>query len=177
MKVSPLAMIPHKSRLFLAILGLSFSICPSLGKDIKSANEIIEKTAPQWAIDQLGHSLTRTIHVFAEADDSAKIFMAKWDIKDGFWCLDCQEGEEWNFCYVLPQPAGKPTKILVPTSLHMGWIESPLFFCVVSETGRDVTSQYTDTLVGSLPTHKFTKYTTTGKDYKEFPPMDRTNSS
>jgi hypothetical protein len=51
----------------------------------------------------MGHALQRIIHAFAEADEDAKIFMAKYDIKDGFWRLDCQEGEEWNFSYVLPR--------------------------------------------------------------------------
>jgi hypothetical protein len=40
--------------------------------------------APKGALDQLGYALSRIIHAFAEADDDAKIFMAKWDIKDGF---------------------------------------------------------------------------------------------
>ena len=93
-KVSPLAMITHKSRLFRAILDLSFVVRLSSGKNIQSVNETTEKTAPQGAIDQVGHSLTRIIHVFAEADDNATIFMAKWDIKDGLWRLDYQEGGE-----------------------------------------------------------------------------------
>jgi hypothetical protein len=46
------------------------------------------KTAPKGAIDQLGHSLTRIIHAFAETEEDARIFMAKWDIKDKFWRLD-----------------------------------------------------------------------------------------
>ena len=68
-----------------------------------AVNESSVKTAPKGAINQLGHSLQRIIHAFAQADETAKVFMAKWDIKDGFWHLDCQEGEEWNFAYVLPQ--------------------------------------------------------------------------
>ena len=51
----------------------------------------------------------------------------------------------------------------------MGWIESPLFFCAASEMGRDITTQYTQTPVGSLPMHKFMKYTTTVKDYRKLP--------
>ena len=90
---------------------------------IPSVNESSVKTAPVGVINQLGHSLSRIIHAFAQTDNDAKIFMAKWDIKDGFWRLDCQEGEEWNFAYVLPQEEGKPTKLVVPTSLQMGWIE------------------------------------------------------
>jgi hypothetical protein len=33
----------------------------------------------------MGQALSRIIHAFAKADDNCKIFMAKWDIKDGFW--------------------------------------------------------------------------------------------
>ena len=58
----------------------------------------------------------------------------------------------------------------------MGWIESPPFFCEASETGRDVTAQYTETPVGSLPMHKFMKYTTTGEDYKNLTPRNEGNS-
>ena len=61
------------------------------------------------------------------------------------------------------------TKIVVPTSLQMGWIESPPFFCAASEMCRDDAAQYTETPVGLLPTHKFTRYTTTGEDCKKLP--------
>jgi len=50
-------------------------------------NSTTVKTAPKGTIDQLGHSLTCIIHAFAEAEEDALIFMAKWDIKDGFWRL------------------------------------------------------------------------------------------
>jgi len=78
------------------------------------------KKAPKGAIDQLGHLLMRDIHAFAQADPDAKIFMAKWDVKDEFWHLDCAEGKEWNFACVLPQEEGKPVKLVIPTSLQMG---------------------------------------------------------
>ena len=86
-------------------------------------------------IDKIGHVLLRLINAFAEAPDCANISQAKWDIKDGFWRLDCREGEEWNFCYVVPQKRGMPIKMMVPTLLYMGWIEPPPYFCKVSETG------------------------------------------
>ncbi len=81
--------------------------------------------------------------------------MAKYDIKDGFWRMDCHEGEGWNFSYVLPQPPGEAIQIVVPTSLQMGWIESPAFFCATTEMGQDVIMQYTDTPIPLLPEHKF----------------------
>ena len=158
-------MIPHKSRKFRAILDFSFGVKMSESKCIPAVNESSAKTAPVGAIDQLGHSLSRIIHAFAQTDTDAKIFMAKWDIKDGFWQLDYQEGEEWTFAYVLPQEEGKPTKLVVPTSLQMGWIESPPYFCAASETGRDVAQQYADAPVGSLKNHKFISHALQGEDY------------
>ena len=155
LKISPIAMIPHKSRLFRAILDLSFSVRLEDGTHIPSVNEATTKTAPRGAINQIGHSLQRIIHAFATADPDAKIFMAKWDIKDGFWRLDCEQGQEWNFCYVLPAPENEPVQLVVPTSLQMGWIESPPYFCTASETARDVAEQYLQRPTTSLPQHKF----------------------
>jgi len=82
LKISPIAAIPHKSKQFRSIL-------------LPSVNSNTIKTAPKGAIDQLGHTLTRIIHAFAETEDDAKIFMAKWDIKDGFWQMYGQEGQEF----------------------------------------------------------------------------------
>jgi hypothetical protein len=40
-------------------------------------NDTTIKSASKGAIDQLGECLSRIVHAFAEADDEAKIFMAK----------------------------------------------------------------------------------------------------
>ncbi len=99
--------------------------------------------------------MKRIIHAFAETEDDAVILMAKWDIQDGFWRLNCHKGEEWNFCYVWPQAPGEPRRLVVPNSLQMGWVESAPYFCAASETARDVAVEYIKTGIGSLPTHKF----------------------
>ena len=118
LKVSPVAAIPHKSRAYRSILYLSFALWLKEGGIVQSVNDTMKKLAP--AIDQLGHSLKRIIQAFAEAEDDAVILMAKWDIQDGFWRLNCREGEEWIFCYVWPQAPGKPCRLVVPNSLQMG---------------------------------------------------------
>ena len=90
-------MVPHKSHHYRTILDLSFAIrLQDLAQGL-SVNASTTKSAPRGAIDQLGHSLGRIIHAFASTSDDEKVFMAKWDIKDGFWRLNCAEGEEWNF--------------------------------------------------------------------------------
>ncbi len=102
-------------------------------------------------------------------EENAKVFMAKWDIKDGFWRMDCTKGEEWNFAYVLPQPKGAPKQLVIPTSLQMGWVESPPYFCVATETVRDIAMEYINTPVVSLSQHKFTKYVIGNQDFKALP--------
>jgi hypothetical protein len=100
--------------------------------------------------------------------------MAKWDIKDGFWRMDCTAGEEWNFAYVLPQEDGKPVTLVVPTSLQMGWVESPPYFCAATETAatetsRDATMEYIETKISLLPSHKFEHYAVDSPDYTDLP--------
>ena len=160
LKISPVAMVPHKSRPFRAILDLSFSLRLSPTEIVPSVNSTTKKTAPQGAVSQLGHCLGRIIHAFAAADETSNIFLAKWDIKDGFWRLDCEAGEEWNFAYVLPSTHGSGDPVLVvPTSLQMGWIESPPYFCTASETARDIAMQYAELPIGGLTSHPLLPHT------------------
>ena len=167
--MSPISAIPHKSKAFRSILDLTFLLKIAPHGRIPIVNEKREKTAPGGAIDQIGHVLLLLIHAFAEAPECAKVFQGKWDIKDGFWRIDCKEGEECNFCYVLPQKSVMPITLLVITSLQMGWIELPTYFCTVSETGKDVAEQYIDTPMVSLAPHKFVRLTEVNPEFAELP--------
>ena len=128
------------------------------GNIVKSVNATTTKLAPRGAIDQLGHSLKQIIHAFAEVEDDAVILMAKWDIQDGFWHLNCREGEEWKFSSVLPQSPGEPMRLVIPSSLQMGWVESAPYFCAASEMARDVAVNYIKTQIRVLPKHKFSSW-------------------
>ncbi len=100
LKISHIVAIPHKSKAFCSILKLSFWLRLANGGVRPYVNDTTEKTAPAGAIDQIGKCLSRIIHALAEAHEDAKIFMAKWAIKDGFWRMDCVAGEELNFAYI-----------------------------------------------------------------------------
>jgi hypothetical protein len=176
LKVSPIMVQAHKSKAFWSILDLSFRLCLQSGGILASVNDTTVKLAPQGALDQLGHALSCIIHAFAEAEEGDKIFMAKWDIKNGFWRMDCAEGKEYNFAYVLPQEEGKPVTLLVPTSLQMGWVESPSYFCTATETTRDIAATYCNTPVGSLPKHKFIKHVRGDAAVADLPASAETNS-
>ena len=169
LKISPIAAIPHKSKAFRSILDLSSSLCLKNGGILEWVNDSTVKMAPKGALDQLGQALRRIIHAFAEADEDATIFMAKWDMKDGFWRMECEKGEEYNFAYVLPQEEDMPITLVVPTSLQMGWVESPPYCCAATETARDIASNYCDTPIGSLPHQTFATHVTGAKEFNKLP--------
>lgn len=118
--------------------------------------------------------MNRVIHAFAEAGDDAKVFMVKYDIKDGFWRLNCQAGEEYNFAYVLPQRPNEPIKLVVPSALQMGWVESPAYFCTASKTARDVSTTYIEGPMGGMQNHKFLPHAMTGSDMADLPEASNT---
>ena len=159
LKISPIAMIPHKTRQFRAILDLSFNLSHN-GKFLPSVNEMTNKKAYAQSMNQLGQTIKRIIATMAKHHNPNKPFMfTKLDIKDGFWRMAVSDDDAWNFCYVLPSTSKEITNldditIVVPNSLQMGWCESPPFFCSGTETARDVIADLinNDTI---LPSHIF----------------------
>jgi hypothetical protein len=51
----------------------------------------------------------------------------------------------------------------------MGWVESPPYFCVATETVRDIAMEYINTPVASLPHHKLAKYVIGNQDFNALP--------
>ena len=160
LKISPLAMIPHKSQKFRAILDLLFEPRLMGGHTAPSVNESTMLQAPPEAMDQLGSVLPRLIEAVAKApDDDGPILFAKLDIKDGFWRMVVPEEEEWNFACVLPNlQEGAPVELVIPSALQMGWCESPPFFCAASETARNVAEELIAEPTGSLPPHPLEEF-------------------
>ena len=57
--------------------------------EIPSVNETSEKLVAGEGLDQICHALLYIIAAAAEAeaDEKTPLLLAKWDIKDGFWCI------------------------------------------------------------------------------------------
>ena len=158
LKISPVACIPHKSKLYRVILDLSNNLFCE-GKVFPLVNEATTKLAPQESMTQLGNCLKRIIETMNDNYNVLFPFkFCKLDIKDGFWRLIVSKEDAWNFSYVLPSSdktaALNDIEIVVPTSLQMGWCESPPFFCLASETARDVIYDLVQSKV-ELPPHKY----------------------
>ena len=140
LKISPIAMIPHKSQLFQAILDLYFALRPKNGKVLPSVKKLSVKNTSQGAIYQLAHYLMKMIHEFAQAD-----------------------------AYILPHAEGEQVRLVVQNSLQMGWIKSLPYFCAASETARYVAQQYVETIVGTLPNHKSVKHSSQIEEFEPLP--------
>jgi hypothetical protein len=162
-KISPVAAIPHKSRLFRMILDLSNKGQIRRGQSsTPSVNVLTDPTtAPVQAMDQLGRTLERIVYAVAvQPDSDGPILFVKFDIKDGFWRMCVPKGQAENFCYVLPSLPGQTTddiQIVIPDALQMGWTSSPAFFCAATETARDIADWLR--LLPSLPTHPLEQHT------------------
>ena len=66
LKLSPLAMIPHKSRKYRAILDLSYQLMVA-GYLLPSVNDATVRMAPEEAMDQIGSVLPQMIEALAAA--------------------------------------------------------------------------------------------------------------
>ena len=102
LKIPPIAMIPHKSKQYRAILDLSFNLHEG-GIEYSSVNDTTKKLVKPEAMSQLGFCLNRIVATMADNFDPDKPFMfTKLDIKDGFWRMRVANEDAWHFCYVLP---------------------------------------------------------------------------
>jgi hypothetical protein len=57
----------------------------------------------------------------------------------------------------MPDPPGAPIRIVVPSALQMGWMESPQYFCTATETGRDFIQWLIDQKI-DWPPHPLEKF-------------------
>ena len=140
LKISPIAAIPHNSRLFRMILDISYEL--KMDKDkLKSVNKASDKDlAPQHLMYELGNIIPRIIWNMTKAPDTGvRILFSKIDLKDGYWRMVVNEADTWNFAYVLPPlKPGDDIELVILDALQMGWSESPPFFCAAIEIAQDI---------------------------------------
>jgi len=119
---------------------------------VAAAIDTTEIKAPTIPVKEIGKVLHRLLHFMKMTRAGKWILFSKLDISDGFWRLVVRKEDSFNFAFVLPQLPGQPTRIVVPSAVQMGWVESPSYFCAVTETARDITQHLINTNA-SLPAH------------------------
>ena len=156
LKISPVAVVPQVGRRGRIILDLSFPVYQEVDGVMtiiqSSVNDTTEIKAPTIPVKEIGKVLHRLLHFMKMTRAGKWILFSKLDISDGFWRLVVRTEDSFNFAFVLPQLPGQPTRIVVPSAVQMGWVESPSYFCAVTETARDITQHLINTNA-SLPAH------------------------
>jgi hypothetical protein len=109
---------------------------------------------------ELGNVLPYLIFAVATAPDAqGPVLFSILDIKDVYWRMVVPAEEEWNFACVLPKlHPDKPVQLVIPSSLQMGWCDSPVYFCMALETACNITKTLTKVPVGSLDQHPLKHY-------------------
>jgi hypothetical protein len=124
LKISPIAVVPQKNRRGCLILDLSFPVYPPQTKanprpdPIQAGvNDTTVQLAPQEPVHEIGNVLRQVLTLLDSAALDEVVMLAKIDLSDGFWRMLVEEDQQLNFAYVMPDPSGHPTRIVVPTAL------------------------------------------------------------
>ena len=137
------------------------------------------KLAPGEAM-QFGRALLRIITHIVNADPRfGPVFMAKYDLKDGFYRVRLHPSTIPRLGVVLPRWEGEEQLIAFPLTLPMGWTESPPYFCAATETIADLanTALQQPTQLGPhrLEGHAYPKHVPTQADLTPLPPNRQDN--
>jgi hypothetical protein len=148
LKISPVALIPQVGRRGRIILDLSIPVYHEVNGVVtvtqQSVNDSTVLTASTVPVKEIGKVLPRHLKYMRDTPAGLHILFSKLDISDGFWRLVVKEADAFNFAFVLPQPAGKPCRVVIPEAVQMGWVESPSLFCAVTESTWDLAQHFAD---------------------------------
>lgn len=88
---------------------------------------------------QFGGALYRILSRVHHADPRyGPTYVAKYDIKDGFYRMHVRPEHTLSLAVILPQYNGEEPMVAIPLVLTMGWVNSPPSFCAMSETACDL---------------------------------------
>jgi hypothetical protein len=97
-------------------------------------NQETVQLSPKEAM-QFGKTLSQILYKIVNTDPQhGPVYMIKVDVPDGFYCIHVAPHHIPAFP---PAPDGTPL-VVFPLVLPMGWVESPPYFCMATETIADI---------------------------------------
>ena len=127
LRVSPMGVVPQRDRRPRLIVDYTFS----------GVNAETLSWAPREAM-QFGRALQRVFTTIVHADQRyGPVFLAKIDIADGFYRVWLHLADIVKLGVAIPTAPGCPLMVAFPLALPMGWVESPPYFCTLTETACD----------------------------------------
>lgn len=139
LKISRVAVVPQTNRRGRIILNLSSKVkLPTSRRQTgskchPSVNETTVPAEDQRAVRELGDAMKSLLLFAFETNNRWEIRWHKVDLSDGFWRMIVEGGKEYNFVFQMPRrPGDTETFYVVPSSLQMGWKNSPAYFCTAT---------------------------------------------
>ena len=130
LRLSPIGVIPQRDRRPRTIIDYSFH----------GVNQDTVRLAPPSM--QFGRALHRVLQQVRQADPrQGPVYLSKIDMADAYMRVPLQIGSIAALGALLPKHRNEPPMVAFPLILPMGWVESPPYFCAVSETITDLTNQ------------------------------------
>jgi hypothetical protein len=127
-RLSPLGVVPQRNRRPRLIVDYSFS----------GLNSETVRLAPPEAM-QFGRALQRVLTNVVHADPKfGPCKLAKIDIADGFYRMWVRMSDILKLGVILPCSQGGVPLVAFPLALPMGWVESPPYFTIMTETACDL---------------------------------------
>jgi hypothetical protein len=128
LRLSPLGVVPQRDRRPRIINDLTFS----------GVNAETVQTGPTEAM-QFGRALLRLLYQIRHANPVfGPVYAMKVDVAEGFYRVYLNPAQALSLAYLLPKEASEPQLVAIPLALPMGWVESPPYFCAVTETIADL---------------------------------------
>jgi hypothetical protein len=91
---------------------------------------------------QFGRTLIRVLQDIVYANPAqGPVFLFKLDIADGFYRVWLKPEDIPKSAVSFPTRESEKTVLAFPLALPMGWVESPPYFCAVTETITDLANQ------------------------------------
>ena len=145
LRLSPPGVVPQRGRRPRLIADLSFY----------KVNDDTLQLAPPESM-QFGRALTRVIHSIVFANPAyGPVYLLKVDLSDGFYRVWLDLRAIPKLALVLPPLTdSKEPLVALPLALPMGWVESPPWFSVVTETGADLANAMLLRPIDHLPPHR-----------------------
>jgi hypothetical protein len=130
LRLAPIGVVPQRDRRPRTIVDYSYY----------GTNDATQPLVPNSM--QFGRALNRVLTVLEQADTRrGPLMMMKLDIADAFMRVPLQLASIPKLAALLPRYPGEPQLVAFPLVLPMGWVNSPAWFCAVSETLTDLANQ------------------------------------
>jgi hypothetical protein len=145
LRLSPPGVVPQRGRRARLISDLTFY----------SVNDDTLQLAPPESM-QFGRALDRVIHSLVFANPAyGPVYLLKVDLSDGFYRVWLNLRDIPKLALVLPPLTGSNEPLVaLPLALPMGWVESPPWFSVVTETGADLANARLLRPINNVPAHR-----------------------